>query len=262
MQEAQELYDIKDDYIKELKKYKGKEITSDTARVNELEQAISVKMGEVKGYEAHIIASITETCADAIEYDYDSELLYKVDKNGNLFFIASLEYNQQNSEIISYAVDTENHGKVVYTETTNLTTKQTFTDVYSVDEGEGSSSGYIIPTILALPIEVLKTVLDPMTYAETFNNNPQFSANYYSRGDGNLTIEASETEYGGDHFGKRYLRMTYENYLLSYAKIESKYSVGANNRKERYEINNFTEMSDLSITLPDGWEEHMSQAGQ
>jgi hypothetical protein len=131
-----------------------------------------------------------------------------------------------------------------------------------VNEGEGSSSGYIIPTILALPIEVLKTVLDPMTYAETFNNNPGFSTNYYSRCDGNLTIEASETEYGGDVFGKRYLRMTYENYLLSYAKIESNNKVGANNRKERYEINNFTEMSDLSITLPDGWEEHMSQAGQ
>ena len=241
-------------------RYKGKEITSDTARVNELEQAISVKMGEVKNYEAHIVTAITEIYVDAIEYDYDSELIYRVDEKGSIFLSASLTLNDQKSEITSYAVDSENYGKVVYTVTKNITTKQTFTDVYSVIENEGSSSaGNTIPTIISLPVRILETIFDPLTYAETFDKNHLFSANYYSKGDGNLTIEGTEAEYGGDYFGKRHVRTTFDNYVLSYAKIESETQPSVIERRERYEIN-FKELSALSITLPDDWEARINKS--
>ena len=240
-------------------RYKGKEITSDTARVKELEQAISVKMGEVKNYEARIVTAITEIYVDAIEYDYDSELVYRVDEKGSIFLSASLTLNEQKSEITSYAVDTENYGKVVYTVTKNITTKQTFTEVYSVTENEGSSSGNTIPAIVALPVRVLETILDPLTYAETFDKNHLFSANYYSKGDGNLTIEGTEAEYGGDYFGERYVRTTFDNYVLSYAKIESESQPSVIERRERYEIN-FKELSALSISLPDDWEARINKS--
>ena len=239
----------------------GQEITSDTARVKELEQAISVKTKEVNNYEATISTSIVQTNADALEFKYQSNLLYQADEKGSFYLSASVNYNEVKSELTMYAVDNEKYGKVVYSEVNNITAKESYTEVYAIDDEEYSSCGTIVPSILMLPLEAFLDFRDPLYYAEMFKESYPFSTKYYSKGDGNLTIEMSQTTYEGDLNGKQYFKMAYDNYLLSYAKIESSRSSGAIHEKQTYEINSKA-LSNFSITLPSDWEERMSQAGQ
>lgn len=240
----------------------GQEITSDTVRVKELEQAISVKTKEVNSYEATISASIVQTRADALELKYQSNLLYQADEKGCFYLSATVNYNDVKSELTMYAVDNEKYGKVVYSEVNEITLKESYTEVYAIkDEEEYSSCGTIVPSILMLPLEAFLGVRDPLYYAEMFEESYPFSTKYYSKGDGNLTIEMSQTTYEGDLNGKQYIKMAYDNYLLSYAMIESSRSSGAIHEKQKYEINSKA-LSDFTITLPSDWEEHISQAGQ
>ena len=239
--------------------YYGQEITSDTARVKELEQAISVKTKEVNSYEATISATIVQTRADALELKLISNLLYQTDEKGSFYLSASISYNEFKSELTMYAVDNEKYGKVVYSEVNDITSKESYTEVYAIEDEEHSSCGTIVPSNLMLPLEAFLDVRDPLYYAEMFEKSYPFSTKYYSKGDGNLTIEMSQTTYEGDLNGKQYFKMAYDNYLLSYAKIESSRSSGAIHEKQKYEINSKA-LSNFSITLPSDWEERMSQA--
>ena len=241
--------------------YYGQEITSDTARVKELEQAISVKTKEVNNYEATISASIVETNADALELKLQSNLLYRADEKGSFYLSASINFNEFKSELTMYAVDNEKYGKVVYSEVNNMTSKESYKEVYAIEDEEYSSCGTIVPSILMLPLEAFLDARDPLYYAEMFEESYPFSTKYYSKGDGNLTIEMSKTTYEGDLNGKQYFKMTYDNYLLSYAKIESNRQPGVNAERQTYEIKSKA-LSNFSITLPSDWEERMSQAGQ
>ena len=117
----------------------GQEITSDTVRVKELEQAISVKTKEVNNYEATISTSIVQTNADALEFKYQSNLLYQADEKGSFYLSASVNYNEVKSELTMYAVDNEKYGKVVYSEVNNITAKESYTEVYAIEDEEYSS---------------------------------------------------------------------------------------------------------------------------
>ena len=236
----------------------GQEITSDTVRVKELEQAISVKTKEVNNYEATISASIVQTRADALELKYISNLLYQADEKGSFYLSASVSYNEAKSQLTMYAVDNEKYGKVVYSEVNNITAKESYTEVYAIEDEGYSSCGTIVPSILMLPLEAFLEVRDPLHYAKMFENSYPFSTKYYSKGDGNLTIEMSQTTYEGNLNGKQYFKMAYDNYLLSYAKIESNRVSGAVDEKQTYEINSKA-LSNFSITLPKGWEDKIQE---
>ena len=236
----------------------GQEITSDTARVKELEQAISVKTKEVNNYEATISASIVQTRADALELKCQSNLLYQADEKGSFYLSASVSYNEVKSELTMYAVDNEKYGKVVYSEVNNITAKESYTEVYAIEDEEFSSCGTIVPPILMLPLEAFLDVRDSLYYAEMFGKSYPFSTKYYSKGDGNLTIEMSQATYEGDLNGKQYFKMAYDNYLLSYARSESNRLYGAIHEKQKYEINSKA-LSNFSITLPSGWEKSLQR---
>ena len=237
----------------------GQEITGDKTRINELEKDISWKMNYIKSYEVHVVADVTKT-EYGIDSKYNSDLIYRVDGKGNFFVTVSLEANKVKTEHTCYAVYDPKYEIVIYEESRNLESGAHEMKVYSRDGDLIMRPQSILPSILSEPLGEYESVRDPSVYVNMFVDYHPDPTKYYSKGSGSLTIEMSRTEYKGSPDTNFYCRMTYDNNLLSYAKIKKEgWHVGTSTTNGEYEIN-FKQLDDFSVTLPDDWEERIKES--
>lgn len=236
----------------------GQEITGDKTRINELEKDISWKMNYIKSYEVHVVADVTKTEAGTVE-DYKSDLIYRVDGKGNFFVSASLEINEVKTERVYYVVNDSKYDIVVYEDYRVIGAETHEIKVRGVS-GYEVTPLFLLPSSLSSSLREYESIRDPSLYVDRLVDYHPDPTKYYSKGDGNFTIEMSRTEYKGSPDTKFYCRMTYDNNLLSYAKIEKDgWHVGSSTSKEAYEIN-FKQLDDFSVTLPDDWEERIKES--
>ena len=235
----------------------GQEITGDKTRINELEKDISWKMNYIKSYEVHVVADVTKTEYGTVE-DYHSDLIYRVDGKGNYFVSASLEYNEVKTERVYYVVNDSKYDRVVY-EDYRVIGKRTHEIKVRAVTYEVTPL-FLLPSYLSSSLREYESVRDPSLYVDRLVDYHPDPTKYYSKGDGNFTIEMSRTEYKGSPDTTFYCRMTYDNNLLSYAKIKKEgWHVGTSTTNGEYEIN-FKQLDDFSVTLPDDWEERIKES--
>ena len=235
----------------------GQEITGDKTRINELEKDISWKMNYIKSYEVHVVADVTKTEYGTVEH-YNSDLIYRVDEKGDFFVFASLEINEVKSESVYYVVNDSKYDRVVYEDYRVIGKRTQSINVRGVTYEVTPLS--LLPSYFSSSLREYESIRDPSLYVDRLVDYHPDPTKYYSKGDGNFTIEMSRTEYKGSPDTKFYCRMTYDNNLLSYAKIEKDgWHVGARTSKEAYEIN-FKQLDDFSVTLPDDWEERIKES--
>ena len=79
----------------------------------------------------------------------------------------------------------------------------------------------------------------------------------YSNGDGNLTIEMSNTEEGESN-SSSYTRITYDNYVLKDAVFESTKENASYTQTEKFEIK-YKVLPNYKIALPDDWKDHIRE---
>lgn len=237
----------------------GQEITGDKTRINELEKDISWKMNYIKSYEVNVIADVDKIYGGTHSV-YNTEVTCRFDGKGNFLILASQEYNKVKTERTCYAVYDPKYDIVVYEESRNLESGAHETKVYSRNSDYNLEPQYLLPSVLSESLREYNSIRDPSRYVDMFVDYHPDPTKYYSKGSGSLTIEMSRTEYKGSPDTNFYCRMTYDNNLLSYAKIKKEgWHVGTSTTNGEYEIN-FKQLDDFSVTLPDDWEDRINSS--
>lgn len=233
----------------------GEEIT-DKARVAELEKAISERMNEQKGFEVHVKASMSEDRGRGNKDAYSWNFIYRGDEKDNMYFSGSLEIESGGEkakyDYTMYLVENPEYEKVLYQEMSggyasgkDIEVVALRSDYYSMEGG--------IPGILVYPIELYEEARDPYYIDQTLAEYTDTSGRkYYSKGDGSLTIEMSNSE-TRETTMSGHIRMTYENYLLKDAVYESKSTDETYKSSEKFELT-YKTLSNYTVTLPSGWE--------
>ena len=232
----------------------GEEIT-DKARVAELEKAISERMNEQKGFEVHVKASMSEDRGGGNKNAYSCDLIYRGDEKDNMYFSGSLEIESSGEkakyDYTLYLVENPEYEKVLYQEMSGGYASGKDIEVVALRSEYYSMEGGI-PGILVYPIELYEEARDPYYIDQTHAEYTDTSGRkYYSKGDGSLTIEMSNSE-TRETTTSGHIRMTYENYLLKDAEFEIK-AGEAYQKSEKIELT-YKPLSNYTVTLPSGWE--------
>ena len=248
----------------------GQEITSDKARVAELGKGISEKMNEKTGFEAHIVGYMGASYKDKEDARRDTkyswDVYYRGDDKGNISLGGGMTI-KSGEEKMDYAfnlfqVNDPEYGEVDYTELFypgDPDHKQI--DVHY--ENESNEAGYMNegPGIIAFPIAFFDAACFPYYLGDEVDTEygtvtvpPR---KLYSNGDGNLTIEMSNTK-EGENKSSSYTRITYDNYVLKDAVFESTDESTYNTLTEKFELN-YKVLPNYKIALPDGWKDHIRE---
>ena len=248
----------------------GQEITSDKARVAELGKGISEKMNEKTGFEAHIVGYMgtsykeKEDASRNTKYSWD--VYYHGDDKGNISLGGGMSI-KSGEEKADYSfnlfqVNDPEYGEVNYTEY-----------IYPGDPGykqidvhyanESNEAGYMDEGsgIIAFPIAYFEAACFPYYLGDEVDTEygtvtvpPR---KLYSNGDGNLTIEMSNTK-EGENKSSSYIRITYDNYVLKDAVFESEEEATYNTLTEKFELQ-YKVLPNYKIALPDGWKDHIRE---
>ena len=248
----------------------GQEITSDKARVAELGKGISEKMNEKTGFEAHIVgymgASYKDKEAANRDTKYSWDVYYHGDDKGNISLGGGMTI-KSGEEKMDYAfnlfqVNDPEYGEVDYTELFypgDTSNKQI--DVHYANES--NEAGYMNegPGIIAFPIAFFDAACFPYYLGDEVDTEygtvtvpPR---KLYSNGDGNLTIEMSNTK-EGENKSSSYTRITYDNYVLKDAVFESTEENTSYIQTEKFELK-YKVLPNYKIALPDGWKDHIRE---
>ncbi len=248
----------------------GQEITSDKARVAELGKGISEKMNEKTGFEAHIVGymgtSYNDKEAASRDTKYSWDVYYHGDDKGNISLGGGMSI-KSGEEKMDYSfnlfqVNDPEYGEVNYTELYypgDPAHKQI--DVHYANES--NEAGYMdeLSGVLAIPIAFYEEACFPYYLGDevtteygTVTVPPR---KLYSNGDGNLTIEMSDTKEGVNK-SSSYIRVTYDNYVLKDAVFESTKESTYNTLTEKFELN-YKVLPNYKIALPDGWKDHIGE---
>ena len=248
----------------------GQEITSDKARVAELGKGISEKMNEKTGFEAHIVGYMGTSYKDKEDASrntkYSWDVYYHGDDKGNISLGGGMSI-KSGEEKADYSfnlfqVNDPEYGEVNYTEY-----------IYPGDPGykqidvhyanESNEAGYMDEGsgIIAFPIAYFQAACFPYYLGDEVDTEygtvtvpPR---KLYSNGDGNLTIEMSNTK-EGENKSSSYIRITYDNYVLKDAVFESEEEATYNTLTEKFELQ-YKVLPNYKIALPDGWKDHIRE---
>ena len=249
----------------------GQEITSDKARVAELGKGISEKMNEKTGFEAHIVgymgSSYHDKEAASRDTKYSWDVYYHGDDKGNISLGGGMTIKsgeeKTDCSFDLFQVNDPEYGEVNYTEL-----------FYPGDPGykqidvhyanESNEAGYMdeLSGILAFPVAFFEAACFPYYLGDEvtteYGNVTVPPRKLYSKGDGNLTIEMSNTK-EGENKSSSYTRITYDNYVLKDAVFESKEVSTYNTLTEKFELQYYKVLPNYKIALPDGWKDHIRE---
>ena len=248
----------------------GQEITSDKARVAELGKGISEKMDEKTGFEAHIVGYMGSSYKDkeAARRDtkYSWDVYYRGDDQGNISLTGGMsvksgeEKNDLSFEL--FQVNDPEYGEVNYTALYypgDPGHKQI--DVHYENESDEGAYMDELSGFLAFPIAFYEEACFPFYLGDEVDTEygtvtvpPR---KLYSNGDGNLTIEMSNTK-EGENKSSSYTRITYDNYVLKDAVIEATNENASYIQTEKFELN-YKVLPNYKIVLPDGWKDHIRE---
>ena len=248
----------------------GQEITSDKARVAELGKGISEKMNEKTGFEAHIVGYMESSYKDKepgrrdIKYSWD--VYYHGDDQGNISLGGGLTIKSGEEKadypFNLFQVNDPEYGKVNYTELIYHGDP----DYRQIDvhyANESNEAGYMDEGsgIIAYPIAFFEEACFPFYLGDEVDTKygtvtlpPR---KFYSNGDGNLTIEMSNTK-EGENKSSSYTRITYDNYVLKDAVFESEEENASYIVTEKFELK-YKVLPNYKIALPDGWKDHIKE---
>lgn len=248
----------------------GQEITSDKARVAELGKGISEKMNEKTGFEAHIVgymgSSYNDKEAARRDTNYSWDVYYHGDDQGNISLAGGMSVKsgeeKRDLSFNLFQVNDPEYGEVDYTEY-----------FYPGDPGykqievhyanESNEAGYMdeLSGIVAFPVAFFEEARFPYYLGDevtteygTVTVPPR---KFYSNGDGNLTIEMSNTEEGESN-SSSYTRITYDNYVLKDAVFENTKENTSYTQTENFEIK-YKVLPIYKIALPDDWKDHIGE---
>ena len=245
----------------------GQEI-SDKTQINELQNAISVRMSRVSCYQVTTKMLVSSKDAGSEEQNFDIDVTYGTDYSANQYLWMSYKLNKIPVGAYSlYEVTDKSHGKVIYYEQENYSDEESYAyAVFPDKENKQTESGQsevtfesYVPTYAILVLELFYEVRDPLYYAKFIDENPDpgLHIKYFSKGEGNLTVEYSKIEIGIGSTYSNHLRMTYSDYLLESAEMETKSKNDYGSRNEKYELT--FALTDSSISLPNGWEDKIQE---
>lgn len=248
----------------------GQEITSDKARVAELGKGISEKMNEKTGFEAHIVgymgSSYKDKEAARSDVKYSWDVYYRGDDQGNISLAGgmSIKSGEEKADypFKLFQVNDSEYGKVNYTELIYHGDP----DYRQIDvhyENESYEGAYMdeLSGILAFPIGFFEEACFPFYLGDEVDTEygtvtlpPR---KFYSNGNGNLTIEMSNTR-GVESNYSSYARITYDNYVLKDAVFESEDESTYNTLTEKFELN-YKLLPNYKTGLPDDWKDHIRE---
>ena len=248
----------------------GQEITSDKARVAELGKGISEKMNEKTGFEAHIVgymgSSYKDKEAAGRDTKYSWDVYYHGDDKGNISLGGGMTI-KSGEEKMDYSfnllqVNDPEYGEVDYTELFypgDPGYKQI--DVHYANESDEGAYMDELSGVLAFPIAFFDVACFPYYLGDEVDTEygtvtvpPR---KLYSNGDGNLTIEMSNTK-EGENKSSSYTRITYDNYVLKDAVFESEEESTYYTQTEKFELQ-YKILPNYKIALPDGWKDHIRE---
>ncbi len=248
----------------------GQEITSDKARVAELGKGISEKMNEKTGFEAHIVgyngSSYKDKEPGRRDTKYSWDVYYRGDDKGNISLGGGLTIKSGEDKadypFNLFQVNDPEYGKVNYTELIYHGDPD-YRQINVHYENESDEGAYMdeLSGILAFPIAVFEEARFPFYLGDEVDTKygtvtvpPR---KFYSNGDGNLTIEMSNTE-EGENKSSSYTRITYDNYVLKDAIFEGTEEGTYNTVTAKFELQ-YKVLPNYKIALPDGWKDHIRE---
>ena len=245
----------------------GQNITEDKERILELQDTITAKMREVRNFEMSIGSAVF---GDSEKGDYTVDYVFDRNEKGDQYMSKIEKSQEAKTETIFYSVYDPTYIQVYYLDTHDLVTDSHDVRVYSYQsryEGKVNlNDDYFISLAFADPSGYYGTLSSPRAFFELYTgrdfdrylygmySGPGPQVDYYSKGEGNLTIEITLGKdsylYAKSTYGT--YRVTYENYLLKDATLKS--AELATNKTGKADIS-FEPKDSLPITLPSGWEE-------
>lgn len=231
----------------------GQEI-NDKAEIQELENAVTNRMNEIQNYEAVINCTHRDNLGSISE----GNVIYRVDqKNKNHYLHMSYKDNNTGkNDLDLYEVEDKDYGKVGYWENHLSDGKTDANAYYAVEYG----FNFLVPSYAIGLLEYFYQACIPSNIEKGLSTiETPVSSKYYSKGQGNLTIEITSNEVTNNGNATYHSRVTYSDYVFESAKIENQAERGNQRISETYDIS-FKEFDSPSITLPDGWQNYFHKA--
>jgi hypothetical protein len=245
----------------------GQNITEDKERILGFQDAITAKMREVRNFEMSIGSAVF---GDSEKGDYTVDYVFDRNEKGDQYMSKIEKSQEAKTETIFYFVNDPTYMRVYYLDTHDLVTDSHDVRVYSYqsrrEDKVNLNDDYLISRAFGDPAATYDTLSSPRAFFELrtgrdFNryicglySGPGPQVDYYSKGEGNLTIEITLGRdsylYAKNMYGT--YRVTYENYLLKDATLKSTEFVTS--KASKADIS-FEPKDSLPITLPSGWEE-------
>ena len=236
--------------------YYGQEINDD-ARIVELENAINDKMKSVENYEAVMKYHLFDQYDGSENTGYDAETVYRIDKDSQCCLLVSAEQDKKKTSIALYSVNDAEYGWVTYREVTPFEGEPYAEFAYRRD----IPFNFVTPQISAPALGFFANVFYPQSIGREIT--PKFVNNsfkFYSKGEGNLTIEGVLEGEDSSSSAKNYIRSTYNNCIFESAKKEAKLKTSNHTKEETIEIK-FKKLDSLSISLPKDWKDKIKGYG-
>ncbi|MCR5513882.1 MAG: hypothetical protein K6F36_00405 [Bacilli bacterium] len=238
----------------------GQEI-EDKAKIKELSESIANGMMQAHCCEANIKCHHSLQVSGADKENYDVEIVYRYEHRGeekkNKYF--SILYKDAldesaNFKSFLYVADEKDKLGLWYLEHYSNDGEV----AYAWDYSRNNQYTFAIPNVALPAISFLIDCYHPSTIDERYNpdySNSDFK--YYSKGEGNLTIDSTETK-EEKYNQTSHIRRTYNDFVLESA--ESEITVNSNGRTEyeKCEVK-FKVDNSVSVSIPEDWQDNIKK---
>lgn len=233
----------------------------DSAEIADIKDAIAFRKGDFKNYEFRINYKQTKfSTVNSEKKEVISVNTAIIQANADGEFYASVLEN--NGEIKYYLVNDKNHGKVIYIDCYEPERSNSYIKVCSLKENKTAFDEYYAYQISRLK-HMPYVFIDPyqfldqrFSYLGLLEDDTKIDSqiNYYSEGEGNLTIEAVDSY--AQHSENRITKYSvhYEDYAFKTAEMKMSFPDSKTSGDIDFHFSLEEKKDNISITLPLGWE--------
>ena len=230
--------------------------------------AVSEKSGDL----ANVEATISMTSA---EYDEETKksvttktnMTYRANANEEAYLKSSATRGEEKSESEVYLVQNETYQQVLYTKTYDAETKKDVIEVYGYEGNEltftFSALYFMVPQMyISMFADPAQLDVSGLVSDDESGREYNVTTNYYSSGEGQLTIKVNAKVKGEVKKDEEEFTTT-ANFTVEYAEnhLKSVDGGGTSNKGNKSSIKmNVTVKENVTITLPSGWEELINKS--
>ena len=234
---------------------------TDSAEIADIKDAIAFRKGDFKNFEFRANYKQTKFSTENSEKkEVTSVNTAIIQANADGEFYASILEN--NAEIKYYLVNDKNHGKVIYIDCYEPEDDDSYLKVCSLKEDKTTFNDYFENEIARLKympyvfIDPYQFLDQRFSYLGLFEDATKINSqiNYYSEGEGNLTIEAVDSFVQDKENVITKYSLHYEDYAFKTAEMKMSFPDSKTLGEIDFHFSLEEKKDKISITLPLGWE--------